>query len=168
MDDRIGGPANVRRPGSPAPMVEPRKPEPCADLLFIRGDFFATASRDDFAVFPRGTVPIFQPGSYRVPRAFSRARNRRDRPAPGRDIARNISVAFLRRSRSATSEASEASERASERGAPCIRVLTQSLSRNFSGRQGRIYQPRCPVLCSVSASLPMRTSMVVFCPRRCG
>lgn len=74
-------------------------------------------------------------------RALSRARNRRDRVDASRDIARNISAA----PRDGRAESAQRASERARRSAPCIRVLTQTLSRNFSGRQGRIYSPRYPV-----------------------
>lgn len=125
--------------------LELRKPEPCVRPFVYSWRFF----RDDLSRQFRGLPPRsrsdFPAGQLACDtRSLASAKSSRSGGREPRYRAKYFSRAARRESREPRARSERASERA-RRSAPCIRVLTQTLSRNFSGHQGRIYSLRYPV-----------------------
>lgn len=120
--------------------LEPRKSESCVRPFVYSWRFF----RDDLSRQFRGLPPRsrsdFLAGQLTCDTcSLASAKSSRSDGREPRYRAKYFSRAAKRESQERA-----VSER-TRRSAPCIRVLTQSLSRNFSGRQGRIYPYRYPV-----------------------
>lgn len=137
-------------PGRRGVALEPRKSESCVRPFVYSWRFF----RDDLSRRFRGLPPRsrsdFLAGQLTCDTcSLVSAKSSRSGGRESRYRAKYFSRAAKRESQK------RAVNERTRRSAPCIRVLTQSLSRNFSGRQGRIYPYRYPVP-SLSASNRVR------------